>query len=76
VEHENVPGEWLLLKHRLHLTTQSIEAAAHVSHAGREPDLGAGWKLDHLRRLSRICRTSAQSAPLSTLIIAIPGSSM
>ncbi len=75
-EHEHVPGERLLLEYSLHLCTQSIETAAHIGHSGRKPDLGAIWKLDHVRRLSRICRTNTESAPLSTLIMAIPGSSM
>lgn len=75
-ENEDMPGERLLLKHRLHLRAQAIEAAAHIGHAGGDPDLRARRKLDHLRRLSRTCRTNAESAPLSTLIIAMPGNSM
>jgi len=70
-----MPGEWLLLQHGLNLRTQSIKAAAHVSHAGSEPDPGSCGKMDHLRRLSKTQRKSAGSAPFSTLIIARPGSS-
>ena len=65
-----MPGEWLLLQHGLNLRTQSIKAAAHIGHAGSQPDPGSCWKMDHLRRLSRTQRTSAESAPLSTLITA------
>ena len=75
-EHKHVAGERLVLKHRLHLRAQAVEAAAQIGHAGGEPDLRARWKLDHLRRLSRTCRTNAESAPLSTLTIAMPGNSM
>src|SRR5215469_14944255 len=65
--------EWLLLKDRLHLRTEPIEAAPHIAHAGSNPDLRPGRKLDHFCRLSRTARTRDRSAPLSTLIIAKPG---
>ncbi len=60
----------------LHLRTQAVETAAQVRHSCCNPDLGSNRKLDHLRRLSRIERTRDESAPLSTLIVARPGSSM
>jgi len=69
-------GERLLLKNRLHLRTQTIEAAPHIRNAGGEPYLRPCAKFDHLRRLSRIERNRIGSAPLSTLIIALPGNSM
>src|SRR6202051_4248601 len=69
-EHKHVSGERLLMQHVLHLRTQSIETAAQVRHSCCNPDLGPNWKLDHLRRLSRIDRTRDESAPLSTLIVA------
>ena len=55
---------------------KSVETAAQVRHSCCNPDLGSNRKLDHLRRLSRIERTRDESAPLSTLIVARPGSSM
>jgi len=75
-KHEDVSGERLLLKHVLHLRTQAIKTAAQIRYPGCDPDPGPNRKLDHLRRLSRINRTKEGSAPLSTLIIARPGSSM
>lgn len=72
-EQEHVSGEGLLLKHSLHLSTEAIEATAHVRHPGSNPDLRSGGELDHLRRLSNTARTRESSAPLSTLIIARPG---
>jgi hypothetical protein len=75
-ENEDVTGERLLVEHRLHLRAQTVEATPHVGHAGCEPDLRPGAKFNHLRRLSRIERSNAGSAPLSTLIIARPGNSM
>jgi hypothetical protein len=75
-ERENMAREWLLLERVLHLRAQPIEAATEIRHAGRNPDLRPGWRLDHLRRLSRINRTSEGSAPLSTLIVTRSSSSM
>src|SRR5277367_1172574 len=69
-------GERLLFEHRLHLRTQAIESATHVGHAGGQPDLRSGAKIDHLRKLSRIECSSDGSAPRSTLIMALPGNSM
>ena len=71
-----MPREWLLLQNSLNLSTQPIEAAAHIGHAGSEPDPGSCGKMDHLRKLSRTQRTTAGSAPFSTLIIARPGNSI
>ena len=53
---EHMPGEGLLLKHGLHLSAETIEAAPHVGHACGEPYLRSGAEFDHLRRLSRIVR--------------------
>jgi hypothetical protein len=75
-ECEDVAGEWLLLERVLHLRAQPIEATAQIRDTGRNPDLRPGWRLDHLRRLSRINRTNEGSAPLSTLIVARPSSTM
>jgi len=73
---EDMTGERLLLQDGLNLRTESIEAATKISHASSQPDLGPCGKMDHLRRLSRTQRKSAGSAPLSTLIIARPDSSI
>src|SRR5580704_8433486 len=71
-ENKHVTGEWLLLQNRLHLGTQTIKATAHICYAGRKPDLRSSTKFDHLRRLSRIARSMAGSAPPSMLISARP----
>ena len=71
-ENKHVTGEWLLLQNRLHLGTQTIKATAHIGYAGGKPDLRSRAKFDHLRRLSRIVRSKAGSAPLSMLISARP----
>ena len=55
---------------------QTVKTAAQIRHAGCNPDLRSRRQLDHWRRLSRIDLTNDGSAPLSTLIIARPGSSM
>jgi len=75
-KNEDVAGERLLVENCLHLRAQTVETATHVGHAGCQPDLRPGAKFNHLRRLSRIERSNAESAPLSTLIIARPGNSM
>jgi hypothetical protein len=75
-EYEHVSREGLLLKHGLDLSAQPIEAAAHVGHARGNPYPGPGRKLDHWRKLSRMERNKDGSEPLSTQIIAPPGSSM
>ena len=69
-------GERLLLQHSLDLCTESIEAPAHIGCACRQPDPGSCGKMDHLRKLSRTKRKSAGSAPLSTLMMVRPGSSI
>src|SRR5438309_334551 len=63
-KYKHVTGERLLLEHRLHLRTQPIEPAPHIGDASGKPDPGPCGKLHHRRRLSRTCRTSAESAPL------------
>ena len=75
-KYEHVYGEGQLLQYGLHLAAESIEAAAHVRHAGRNPDLRSSGKLDHWRKLSSTARTREPSAPLSMLINARPGSSI
>ena len=75
-ENKDVTGERLLLEHSLHLRAQAVEATSHIGHAGGDPDLHPGAEFNHLRRLSRIERNSAGSAPLSTLTNARPGNSM
>src|ERR1700733_14450075 len=69
-------GERLLVKYVLDLRTQTIKAATQIGHTGCDPDLRPHWKIDHLRRLSRIDCTRQASAPCSTLIRARPASSM
>jgi len=71
-----MPGERLLLENGLHLRTQTIETTPHVGHAGGDPNPGSRAQFDHLRKLSRIDLNNAGSAPLSTLINALPGNSM
>ena len=73
---KHMSREWLLLQNGLNLGAQPIEATAHIGYAGSEPDPGSCGKMDHLRKLSRTQRTTAGSAPFSTLIIARPGSSI
>ncbi len=70
------PENGCLLKYRLHLRAQPLKAATHIRHAGCEPDACAAAQLDHLRKLSRIVRSRAASAPLPTLIEARPCNSM
>jgi hypothetical protein len=71
-----VAGERLLVELCLHLRAQTVEATTHIGHAGCKPDLRSGTKFKHSRKRSRIERSKAGSAPLSTLIIALPGNSM
>ena len=69
--------EWLLLEHDLHLGTETVETTAHIRHTGGDPDLRSCGKLRITCSGSQESdRTSTGSAPLSTLIIARPGSSM
>jgi hypothetical protein len=75
-ENEDVAGERLLLKHRLHLRTETLEAAPHIGHPGGDPYPRSGAQFDHLCKLSKIDRNRTGSAPLSTLIVALPGNSM
>jgi hypothetical protein len=69
-------GERLLFENGLHLRTQAIETTTHIGHPGGDPYLRSSAEIDHLRKLPRIDRNSAASAPHSTLIIATPGNSM
>ena len=75
-KNKDVSREWLLVEHRLHLRAQPVEVAAHIRHASSKPDPRARAEFDHLRKLSRIKCNIVASAPLSTLIAAIPGNSM
>src|SRR5271165_1738496 len=72
---KDMAGERLLLYDGLNLCTKSIEAPAHIGHAGSKPDPGPCGKMDHLRRLSRTQRNSAGSAPASAVMFALPGNS-
>src|SRR5664279_3242579 len=74
-ENKHVSREWLLFKYGLHLCTEPVETTAHIGHASGDPDPRSSAEFNHLRKLSRIKRNSTGSAPLSTLIIARPGSS-
>jgi hypothetical protein len=69
-------GERLLVEHGLHFQTQAVESTAHIGHAGGQPYLRSGAQIDPMRKLSRIDLSSDASAPLSTLIKALPGNSM
>jgi hypothetical protein len=51
-------------------------STTHIRYPGRDPDPRSCRQIDHFRRLSRIERSNAASAPHSTLIIALPGNSM
>jgi hypothetical protein len=75
-EDEDMARERPLIKHCLDLCTETLKSTPHIRHAGSDPDLRSGAKLDHLRRLSRIEHNSTRSAPVSTLISARPGNSM
>jgi hypothetical protein len=75
-EDEDMARKRLLLQYGLHLRTEAVKAAAHIRHARGDPDPGSCRKLDHLPKLSRIERTRTGSAPLSTVIVARPASSM
>ncbi len=73
---EDVTGQWLLLEHRLHLGTQTVEAAPHVRHTSRNPDPGPRRQSNHERRLLSTARTTDGSTSPSSLIRTLPGSSM
>src|SRR5438270_7105363 len=64
---EQLPGEGILGKLRLHQCGESIEALAQVSRAGRKPHLHARRQCDHCRRraLSTRFNSSASTAPCS-----------
>src|SRR2546429_551250 len=63
---EQLPGEGILGKLRLHQCGESIEALAQVSRAGREPHLHARRQCDHRRKvLSTRFNSSASTAPCS-----------
>ena len=53
-----------------------MKTATHVGDTGSDPYPRSGAQFDHLRKLSRIDLNNTGSAPLSTLIIALPGNSM
>jgi hypothetical protein len=69
-------GKQLLLKHRLHLSTESVEAATHVGHAGFYPDPCSCWERTHERRLLSTARTIAASRSPSRRIRTLPGGSI
>jgi len=64
------------MKNGLNLGTETVKTTTQVRYPGSDPDLRSCGKLDHLSRLSRTERSNNGSAPLSTLIVARPGSSM
>jgi len=53
-----------------------VETTSHIRYAGGDPYLRSSAEIDHLRKLSMIDLNSTGSAPLSTLIMALPGNSM
>src|ERR1039457_1915666 len=75
-KNKDMAREWLLLEHCLHLCTQTLKATPHVRHACGDPYPRSCTQLDHRRKLSRIVRSKAPSAPYSTLIDARPGKSI
>jgi len=60
-EDEHVPGERVLLQHRLRLGCERGESAPHVRHACRQPDLCVRRNRDHPDR-PRISRASASGS--------------
>ena len=54
-EHEEMPGERVLLQHSLSLRSQGRKALAHVGDARRQPDPRIGRNRDHAEspRISR-----------------------
>ena len=60
-EDEEMPGERILLQHRLGLRGQRREALAHVRDPGREPDPRVGRHRDHAVR-PRISRAKASGS--------------
>jgi len=54
---EDMARQRLLFEHRLHLGAEPVKAAPHVRHPSRDPDLRAGGKRDHERRLLRTAHT-------------------
>jgi hypothetical protein len=60
----------------LRMQSHRFEHVPFIGQAGSDPDLRSSRQIDHFRRLSRTVRRSPESAPLITLIIALPGNSM
>ena len=69
-------GEGCLLKNCLNDRRESLKAAAQIRKSSSNPDPCACLRLDHRNRLPRTARTSSGSTPASTLITALPGSSI
>jgi hypothetical protein len=75
-EDEYMTGEWCLLKNRLNDRRESLKAAAQIREPRGNPDPCPCLRFDHRNRLPKTARTSSGSTPASTLITALPGSSI
>ncbi len=60
-EHEEMPGERVLLQHRLSLRRKRRKALAHVGHPGRQPDPRVRRNRDQAVK-PRISRASASGS--------------
>jgi hypothetical protein len=58
------------------MTREGVLTTSHIRYAGGDPYLRSSAEIDHLRKLSMIDLNSTGSAPLSTLIMALPENSM
>src|SRR5208283_4009965 len=69
-KHEQLPREWILGELRLHESSESIEALAHVGHARCEPYLHSRRQCNHrcTRRSITRERASVSTRPCSTML--------
>ncbi len=75
-EDEDMAGIGLPLQDGLDQGAESLKAAPEIGEPGGNPNPRACLQLNQRVKLPRTARTSAGSAPLSTLTRARPGSSM
>src|SRR3984957_5688589 len=71
-ENEHVAGVRILFEHRLSGGAQTSETAAHVGHAGSDPDARRRRQRDHRPSCSRMVRSVAGSTGPSTRMRARP----
>jgi hypothetical protein len=69
-------GKRCLLKNCLNDRRKPLKAAAQIREPGGNPDPCPCLRLDHRNRLPKTARTRSGSTPASTLITALPGSSI